>query len=278
MYRIKKILNNNVVQATHNFQEYIVVGLGIGFNSKPLQQIPNEKIEKIFELKREDYYKSSQLIEEIPEDVFMKLYRLIKEESELLSLTLGSHAFLTIIDHINFAMQRHRDGQEIRNLLIYDLKILYPEEFRFSEKVFQRINKEFAINLPFDEVGFLTVHVVNGLNDNLNNQSTIVIDAVFDLLNIIRDTYLIALKPEELATQRIMVHLKMLLHRVVSKEQIDFDEIVLKNVMTDFPKAYGVANSIRLYIEKRFDTPLKSQEMVYLTIHIHRLELMSTSI
>lgn len=51
-YRIKKILNNNVVQATQNFQEYIIVGLGIGFNAKRLEKIPSDKIEKVFELKQ----------------------------------------------------------------------------------------------------------------------------------------------------------------------------------------------------------------------------------
>ncbi|HEY4537946.1 MAG TPA: PRD domain-containing protein [Erysipelothrix sp.] len=275
MYRVKKVLNNNVVQATHNFQEYIIVGLGIGFNAKPLQKIPSNKIEKVFELKREDYYKSSQLIEEIPQDVFMDLYRIIDEESKKEDMNLASHAFLTLVDHIHFAIQRYKAGQEIRNMLIYDLKILYPDEFRLAEKIYYRINQVFNIDLPFDETGFLTVHIVNGHNTEINNKSTLVVDAVYDMLNIIRDRYLIPLKPEELATQRIMIHLKMLVHRVVSLEQLDFDEVVLYNVIEEFQSAYSTAQEIQKYIEHRFDAKLNSQELVYLTIHIHRLEQMA---
>ena len=275
LYRVKKILNNNVVQATRQFQEYIVVGLGIGFNAKPFQIIPEDKIEKVFELKKEDYYKSSQLIQEIPEDLFMSLYRIVKEESQKMNFELDSHAFFTLIDHINFAIQRHKDGQEIRNLLIYDLKVLYADEFRLAENIHHKINSEFDLDLPYDEVGFLTVHIVNGLNSEIDNKSTIIIDAVFDLLNIIRDRFLISLKPEELATQRIMIHLKMLLHRVVSKEQLDFDEVVLYNVIEEFHSAYKCACEIQEYIEHRFDAKLNSQELVYLTIHVHRLEQMS---
>ena len=85
---------------------------------------------------------------------------------------------------------------------------------------------------------------------------------------------MIPLKQEELATQRIMVHLKMLLHRVVSNIQLAFDEIVLYNVIEEFQSAYEVSQEIQKYIEHRFDATLNSQELVYLTIHIHRLEKM----
>lgn len=274
LYRVKKVLNNNVVQATANFQEYIIVGLGIGFNLKPLQKIPDDKIEKVFELKREDYYKMSQLMTEIDQDLFMKLYKIVEEESKKHNMSLAPHAFFTLIDHINFSIQRHQDGQEIKSMLIYDLKILYPDEFRLAESIYYGTNEAFKLDIPYDEVGFLCIHIVNGVNTEIDNQSTIIIDAVFDILNIIRDHYLIPLKQEELATQRIMVHLKMLLHRVVSNIQLAFDEIVLYNVIEEFQSAYEVSQEIQKYIEHRFDATLNSQELVYLTIHIHRLEKM----
>lgn len=274
MYRIKKVLNNNVVQATANFQEYIIVGLGVGFNMKPMQKIPEEKIEKVFELKREDYYKSSQLVVEMDQERFMKLYKIVESESNRMKMPLAPHAFFTLIDHMNFAMERYKSGQEIKNMLIFDLKILYPDEFRLAENIYHQFNKVFKIELPFDEVGFLTIHIVNGINHEIDNKSTIVIDAVFDMLNIIRDTFLVPLKPEELMTQRIMIHLKMLLHRVISGIQLEFDEIVLYNVIEEFQSAYKVSQEIQKYIERRFDATLNSQELVYLTIHIHRLEQM----
>ena len=93
MYRVK-VLNNNVVQATANFQEYIIVGLGIGFNLKPLQKIPNDKIEKVFELKEKITIKWSQLMTEIDQDLFMKLYKIVEEESKH-NMSLAPHAFFT---------------------------------------------------------------------------------------------------------------------------------------------------------------------------------------
>lgn len=274
MYRVKKVLNNNVVQATANFQEYIIVGLGIGFNLKPKQKVPVEKIEKVFELKREDYYKSSQLVSEMDQETFMTMYSIIEEESQRLNMELSAHAYFTLIDHMNFAVERFKSGQDIKNMLIYDLKILYGDEMRLSENIYHRFNKEFEIDLPYDEVGFLCIHIVNGLNNEIENKSTVVVDAIFDILNIIRDFYLVSLKQEDLVTQRIMIHVKMLLHRVISGIQLEFDEIVLYNVIEEFQTAYKVSQEIQKYIEQRFGATLNSQELVYLTIHINRLEQM----
>ena len=94
-----------------------------------------------------------------------------------------------------------------------------------------------------------------------------------DLLNLFRDYYLISLKLEDANTQRIMTHLKMLVQRVVSNEQLDFDELVLYNVIEEFQSAYICALEIQKYIEHRFGAKINSQELVYLTIHLNRLEM-----
>lgn len=273
-YRVKRVLNNNVVQAKYGYQEVIVVGLGIGFNAKTRDIIDPEKIEKVFELRKEEFYKTSQLVEEIPEKIFFNLYQILERTSHITRIKLSSHGFVTIIDHLNFAIARHTSGQTIRNLMLYDLRILYPDEFRLGELILESVNEEMNLDLPQDEVGFLTMHIVNGHFDQINNQSNVLTNMVLDSLNIIRDRYLVSLKLDELITQRIMVHLKMLIQRVMSNQQVDFDEVVLHNVIEEFESAYSTAGLIQKYIENRLSVKINSQELVYLTIHLNRLEQM----
>ena len=138
----------------------------------------------------------------------------------------------------------------------------------------ESVNEEMNLDLPQDEVGFLTMHIVNGHFDQINNQSNVLTNMVLDSLNIIRDRYLVSLKLDELITQRIMVHLKMLIQRVMSNQQVDFDEVVLYNVIEEFESAYSTAELIQKYIENRLSVKINSQELVYLTIHLNRLEQM----
>ena len=273
-YRVKRVMNNNVVQAKYGYQEVIVVGLGIGFNAKTRDIIDPEKIEKVFELRKEEFYKTSQLVEEIPEKIFFNLYQILERTSHITRIKLSSHGFVTIIDHLNFAIARHTSGQTIRNLMLYDLRILYPDEFRLGELILESVNEEMNLDLPQDEVGFLTMHIVNGHFDQINNQSNVLTNMVLDSLSIIRDRYLVSLKLDELITQRIMVHLKMLIQRVMSNQQVDFDEVVLYNVIEEFESAYSTAGLIQKYIENRLSVKINSQELVYLTIHLNRLEQM----
>lgn len=274
-YRIKKILNNNVVVAVNNFQEVIIVGLGIGFNAKVNQKADPRKIEKIFELKQEDAIRATQLVKDIPESMFFEVYRILENQSKDFNLELDAHAYVTIIDHINFAMIRLESGQEIRNLMSYDLQFLYEKEYQFADHIRKEINKLYNTNLPKDETGFLTMHIVNGVNPKLNNKSGVLTDMVWDCLNIIRDTYLIPLKLDDVNTQRIMIHLKMLLQRVMSNQQVDFSENVLYNVIEEFESAYKCACKIQDYIENRLQVKINSQELVYMTIHLNRLEMIS---
>lgn len=271
-YRVKKVLNNNAVYATSNFLEYIVIGLGIGFHLKPNQVIPNQKIEKVFALDREDVGRVVQLAEEVPQELFMNLYQMIDEIVHQYDVNLDHHAYIALIDHIQFAITRFNKKQHVANLLNPDLKIFYPKEYQMSKTLLVNINKELKITLPDDEIGFLTIHFVNGLNSKLNNQTNTVTDGIYDCLNLVRDYYLISLKLDDPTTQRITIHLKMLIQRVVSGSQLDDSDVVLGNVFEDFPEAYECALSIKQYLENRFKIKITNQELVYLTIHLNRIE------
>jgi transcriptional antiterminator len=47
-YTVQKVLNNNVVLAQKNHEDLILVGKGIGFNSRKGQTVSKDRIESIF--------------------------------------------------------------------------------------------------------------------------------------------------------------------------------------------------------------------------------------
>lgn len=274
-YRVKKILNNNAVYATANFFEYIIIGLGIGFSLKPNQIIPHAKIEKVFTLEKEDVGRIMQLAQEVPQELFMSLYNMISDLAKRYKIELDNHAYIAMIDHIQFSITRHKNNQTVQNLLNPDLKIFYPEEFKMATELLQNINQTLNIHLPEDEIGFLTIHIVNGLNTAIENQTNKVTECIYDALNIIRDHYLIPLKLSDVNTQRMTVHLKMLIQRIMSKTQILEQEIILEEVLTQFKEASECALKIQNYLEKELQQKINAQELVYLTIHLNRLEKIS---
>lgn len=271
-YRVKKILNNNAVYVTANFLEYIVIGLGIGYHLKTHQIVPNDKIEKVFALEKEDVGRIMKLAQEVPQGLFMDLYNIIDNIAHQYKIDLDNHAYIALIDHIQFSIQRYNQNQKVQNLMNPDIKIFYPKEYEMAQNLLNQLNTQLNIDLPEDEIGFITIHIVNGINTSINNQTNTITDAIYDTLNIVRDHYLISLKLEDAMTQRITIHLKMLIQRVLSKTQILEEKIVLENVLKDFVEAKECAIKIKDYLEKRFKTSVNTQEIVYLTIHLNRLQ------
>lgn len=271
-YVVKKVLNNNVVSASYGFNEVVVTGLGIGFNAKPKDVIDESKIEKIFELRKEDYYKMIELAKELDEDVFSASYNLIHQIDNKYGFQLDAHAYMVMIDHINFAIERHKTNQNIHNFLVTEMKILYPQETSAAAEMVELINSTMKVDLPYDEVGFLVLHIVNGSDKTIKQEVSLLTDCVLESMNVIRDYYLISLKAEELNTQRMMVHLKMLITRLINGQQVNFGEVILSDVFQKFEKAYSCAKLIQEKLEKRLKAKINQQEIVYLTIHLNRLE------
>lgn len=272
-YRIVKILNNNVVSAKVGLHEVIVVGLGIGFQAKPKDIIDLRKIEKVFELKREDYFRFSALAQEVDSEIFNTLFRIIEEIDLFQDLKLDDHSYFTMIDHLNFSMLRLKENKVVKNMMVNELQVLYPEEFSHAQKILMKVNDEFNIELPNDEVGFLAMHIINGSEPKIKNQANLISELVLECLNQIRDYYLISLKPEDLVTHRIMIHLKLLIHRVISGTQVDNKKVVLYNVLEEFSEATELAKQIQTTIESRLKSKINQQELVYLVIHLGRLEM-----
>ncbi|UOF89846.1 PRD domain-containing protein [Fodinisporobacter ferrooxydans] len=63
-----------------------------------------------------------------------------------------------LIDHVNFAIERHKKGINLSNPFTYEIKHLYPDDYNISEQAVQYINDKLGVDLPEEEVAFLATH------------------------------------------------------------------------------------------------------------------------
>ncbi|PAO26620.1 transcription antiterminator LicT, partial [Vibrio vulnificus] len=98
--RIERILNNNIVSAIdEDAQELLILGKGLGFNSKVGYPINESKIEKVFELKDDTMDKFKMIVNEIPiqflevTDDIVKLFKMktTKDISDVIYISLSDH-------------------------------------------------------------------------------------------------------------------------------------------------------------------------------------------
>ena len=117
--KIKKILNNNaIISENDQTEEIIITGKGIAFGKKAGDLIDRDKIEKTFILKHnETSEKFKLLLEDIPVDYVSISYEIIEYAKNILNVQFNDFIYVTLTDHLNFAIKRHKESISYVNAL-----------------------------------------------------------------------------------------------------------------------------------------------------------------
>src|SRR5690625_7301688 len=75
----------------------------------------------------------------------------IKDAEGVLKVELNDHFSIVLTDHISFAIERQREGIELRNKLMYEIKILYKEEYEIGLWAIEHIKRKLNVEMPKDE-------------------------------------------------------------------------------------------------------------------------------
>ena len=131
---IKQIFNNNVVLAKNSSKdELVAMGCGIAFKKKVGDKINENSIEKTFILKQKDASeKFKLLLEDIPAEHVSICYDIIEYAKNMLDIELNDYIYVTLTDHISYALKLNKDGIKRSNVLMWEIKKFYPKEFKIG--------------------------------------------------------------------------------------------------------------------------------------------------
>lgn len=272
---VEKILNNNLVVSIDpkTNKEVILMGSGLAFKKKVGQEVETDKVEKIFVVDDKNMgNKIKKLINDIPDGVFELVNDIITHVEKALSRELDKQIYISLSDHIGFAIKRYKNNVEIKNDLIDEIRRIHKEEYKMAIWALGYINEKLNINLPEDEAGFIALHIVNASYKETAKESVISTNIVKGILNIIRYYYSVEFNEDELNYDRLLTHLKYFAKRVVTnKQNKDESSEFLKLAADSYPKAYDCANKVKSYIDNNYNYLVNEDEIIYLTMHIHRV-------
>ncbi|MBP1905972.1 beta-glucoside operon transcriptional antiterminator [Paenibacillus turicensis] len=274
--RIAKVLNNNVITVIDDqHKESVIMGRGIAFKKQPGDEIEEERIEKIFTLEnREVSQKLMTLLSDIPMEYMDISDEIIQYAQGVLGGKLHDSIYISLTDHIHFAIERYRLGMEIKNALLWEIKRMYRKEYAIGVKALGIITDKLGVTLPEDEGGFIALHLVNAqLNVEMRDTVTMT-NIVKDIINIVRRSFVIDLDEESLSYYRFLTHLKFFAQRILSgtpSSNKETDNSLHDMVKQQYSSSYACAEKIKDYAQKIYGRSLSNEEMLYLTIHIERV-------
>ncbi|WP_228588392.1 BglG family transcription antiterminator LicT [Alkalibacterium sp.] len=273
--KIEKILNNNVVLTLNeNSQETVVMGRGIAFQKKVGQDIDTGKIEKTFIPEGQEVMDNLlNLYRDIDPDILEIATNVIKYAQGVLRIKLSNHIYLTLPDHLSYAISRTKEGLDIKNPLTWEIKRFYKVEYEIGKKATELVEKELAVKLPDSEAASIALHIVNARQDDSNLGVTIrMTELVQDILNIVHFFYGQTFDEESFQYTRFITHLQYFARRLLNQERRESDDDFLyEQIQKKYQKAFKCTERINDYLKKVEQTSLTKDEQLYLAIHIQRV-------
>ncbi|SNZ02792.1 transcriptional antiterminator, BglG family [Terribacillus aidingensis] len=272
--QIKQVLNNNVITVLdEQDQELVIMGRGIAFGRKAGDDVDESQIEKTFKLDDKEMNKRLlELLAEIPLSFVEVSEDIIQYARKHTNKKIHDNIYVSLTDHIYYAVERFQQGIAIKNALLWETKRFYPEEYRIGQHALSIIAEKVGIILPEDEAGFIALHLVNA---QMNEDMPVMINItkfIQDVLHIVKFHFGIEYEEDSLAYYRFVTHLKFFAQRILNhRTQKDSDNSLFEMVKTNYSRAYACAQKVQSYIQKMYQEQLTDEDMLYLTIHIHRI-------
>ena len=185
---------------------------------------------------------------------------------------LNDNIYITLTDHLSFAIERKKRKQEYSNVLLWDIQRFYQQEYELGKESLSIIKKNHGVELSNDEAGFIALHIVNAELDT--NMSGMIKITTFmqEVIDIVKNYYNIVLNEDSLDFGRFITHLKYFSQRLFSnKSTKDTDFQLQRMIRENYSKDYGCAEKIKEYIKEKYNLNLTGEEMMFLTIHLRRI-------
>lgn len=271
---IEKVINNNIISAYEKSgAEVIVMGRGIGFKKKQGEVVPADQISKIFRIKSRTLAEQfKELLANMPLERVRISDEIISHAKDHLKLKLNQSIYVTLTDHINFAIERVSQGIEPQNALLWEIKRFYPQEFQLGIYALELIHDRLGILLPEDEAGFIALHFVNAEYGTDIRDAVKFPDQMQAIVDIVEHDLGILLDESSLHYERFMTHIKFLIQRIYRKELLSSEDRELSLLMQrKYPREYQCSLKVAEYIMQATGSRLSEEEIMYLSVHIRRV-------
>ena len=271
--KILRPINNNIVTALDdNGLEIIVVGKGIGYKAKEGTLLRDADIQKVYRMdNQKDTDRLKDLFASLPVEYIELTDEIFGYAKRVLNKRLYERAYITLADHIHFAVQRHQGGMDFPNALLSEIRRFYPLEFEIGMHALDVVERRIGIRFPSDEAASIAMHILNAEFD-------ISVKGTFDITSLLNSILAIVeqdgckLMDGDYYSERFVTHLKFLSQRVIKREAFSDDDDGLYSLLLEkYPVEVRCGEGIADLIRRQYAFEISRKEIACLAIHLCRI-------
>ncbi|MDE7285883.1 MAG: PRD domain-containing protein [Lachnospiraceae bacterium] len=268
-----KIINNNVVSCVdRDGRELVVMGKGIGFGKKPGHSIEENLVEKIFRMDNKDSLERfKELLSNIPLEYVQLSNEIIAFAKSSIGIELNQNVYLTLIDHIHFAIERFKKNMHFANALFGEIKLFYPKEYLVGKYALHLIEEKTGLQMPDDEAASIALHLVNAEYDSRISDTFRMTEMIREMFERIENKFPQFIE-NSMHKDWLASNLKYMAHRLLKIEPVEGleDEEYQSAIRKNCIEECSVADDINAFLVEKYQCSMTTEEKLYLAISIKR--------
>lgn len=270
-YRITKILNHNSFMGTEskNDQECLIMGKGVAFGKKVGQTVSVTGDARVYSLKElTDRGEAKDIIKSVS-PLCLELANEVLDQAEEEFGKVDRSILFTMADHLDFAVRRIQNGEQISNPLTDDIRIMFYKEYKVAGCIRDLLKEKLGIRIDEHEIGYIALHVHAAIVDENVSQAMEIARTVRECICMVEEETGKSIDIMSLGYNRLMNHVRYMVARAIHGEKL---KMSLNDYMSvKFPGPYMTAEKICRKMEKSLKLPIPDIEIGYLAMHLERM-------
>ena len=270
-YRITKILNHNSFMGieSKNNQECLIMGKGVAFGKKVGQTVAVTEDARVYSLKElTDRGEAKEIIKSVS-PLCLELANEVLNQAEEEFGKVDRSIIFTMADHLDFAVRRIQNGEQISNPLTDDIRIMFYKEYKVAGCIRDLLKEKLGIRIDEHEIGYIALHVHAAIVDENVSQAMEIARTVRECICMVEEETGKSIDVMSLSYNRLMNHVRYMVARAIHGEKL---KMSLNDYMSvKFPGPYMTAEKICRKMEKSLKLPIPDIEIGYLAMHLERM-------
>lgn len=270
-YRITKILNHNSFMGieSKNDQECLIMGKGVAFGKKVGQTVSVTGDARVYSLKElTDRGEAKDIIKSVS-PLCLELANEVLDQAEEEFGKVDRSILFTMADHLDFAVRRIQNGEQISNPLTDDIRIMFYKEYKVAGCIRDLLKEKLGIRIDEHEIGYIALHVHAAIVDENVSQAMEMARTVRECICMVEEETGKSIDVMSLSYNRLMNHVRYMVARAIHGEKL---KMSLNDYMSvKFPGPYMTAEKICRKMEKSLKLPIPDIEIGYLAMHLERM-------
>lgn len=270
-YRITKILNHNSFMGieSKNDQECLIMGKGVAFGKKVGQTVSVTGDARVYSLKElTDRGEAKEIIKSVS-PLCLELANEVLDQAEEEFGKVDRSILFTMADHLDFAVRRIQNSEQISNPLTDDIRIMFYKEYKVAGCIRDLLKEKLGIRIDEHEIGYIALHVHAAIVDENVSQAMEIARTVRECICMVEEETGKSIDVMSLSYNRLMNHVRYMVARAIHGEKL---KMSLNDYMSvKFPGPYMTAEKICRKMEKSLKLPIPDIEIGYLAMHLERM-------